>query len=485
VQSGAKPIGGDAASTLSKAFQEVAAYIGPAVVNINTEGIVKLRQRDLPEEGNPDMPDMFRRFFGTPDAPREFTRRSLGSGVIVDPKGYIITNDHVIEGARKIKVTLSTGEEYIARVIAGDPGSDIAVIKIDGTDDFPTANVGDSQAIKVGDWVIAIGSPFSLEQTVTAGIISAKGRVFENNISFTHQLFNDFLQTDAAVNQGNSGGPLVNMNGEVVGINSFISTRTGSNAGVSFAVPSHIFVDIYNQILEKGRVRRGYLGVSMNLMPFTSEMADYFGVKQGSGVLITDLSDQAGNTAGSGPAAKAGIKPEDVIVEFGGTKVMTVQDLRQAVARTPPGMKAPVKVVRFGKEMEFEVTLVERTLENQPEPDAYSFEEPEQPKTEIGLSFETVEDQIARELDIPGGALLNEVAPGSLAEEAGLISRSQNGFDIIIRANGEEVLEAEDLLRVVKGLRRGEAAIVRFLRVPVVRGRITSPTTYYTSFTKP
>ena len=182
-------------------------------------------------------------------------RRSLGSGVIVDPKGYIVTNNHVVEGATKITVSVPGGEEYTARVVGADPISDIAVIKINGKKDFPFAKIGNSKNMKVGDWVIAIGSPFGLDQSVTAGIISATGRTFENGggPSIGSQ-FNDYLQTDASINRGNSGGPLVNMNAEVVGINSFISTPSGASAGVGFAVPSHLFVKIYNQILQTGKV---------------------------------------------------------------------------------------------------------------------------------------------------------------------------------------------------------------------------------------
>src|SRR5206468_11129150 len=195
--------------------------------------------------------------------------------------------------------------------------SDIAVIKIDGAKEFPYARIGAAKSMKVGDWVLAIGSRFGLDQTVTAGIISATGRVFPEPASESPSLrFNDYLQTDAAIKPGNSGGPLVSMNGEVVGINTFISTTTRANAGVGFAVPSHIFVNAYNQIADKGKVTRGYLGENMNLQPFTPAMARFFGVKQGGGDLITGLSDDSGKDSDEGPAAHPGMKPEDVVVEF-------------------------------------------------------------------------------------------------------------------------------------------------------------------------
>jgi len=257
MQSAGKPVAGGAVLALSKAFEEVATRIEPAVVNINTEEIVTNRRQSSPEQEFDDpMFDYFRRLFPERMMPEQQLRRSLGSGVIVDPKGYIITNNHVVEGATKIKVSVSGGEEYTARVIGTDSVSDIAVIKINGTKDFPYAKIGNSQTTKVGDWVLAIGSPFGLEQSVTAGIISATGRTFEDGGPTAGSQLNDYLQTDASINRGNSGGPLVNMNAEVVGINSFISTPSGASAGVGFAVPSHLFVRMDGRCRrERGRLR--------------------------------------------------------------------------------------------------------------------------------------------------------------------------------------------------------------------------------------
>jgi serine protease Do len=495
IQTDGKPVVGGAALALSQAFEEVANTVKPAVVNINTEEIIKISRRRVPQDqdqGDDPMDDLFRRFFNspTPQMPEQFRSQSLGSGVIVDPKGYIITNNHVVGGATKIKVSLAGGQEYDAKIIATDSLSDIGVIKIDSDKPFPYAKVGNAKAMKVGDWVIAIGSPFGLDQTVTAGIVSATGRVFPDRDvgSIGAMLFNDYLQTDAAINPGNSGGPLVNLNGEVVGINSFISTASRSNAGVGFAVPSHIFVNVYNQILEKGKFVRGWIGVNMNLIPFTPAMAKYFGVKQGGGVLITGLSDEGGTASESGPAAKAGIKPEDVIVEFGGKKVTSVQDLRLAVANTPPGQKAKVKVIRFGEEKLIDVSVAERTLESQDrERGTFSFEEKEeQPKPEIGLSFDDVPARTAKELDLSGGALVLSIKAGSLAEDAGLIGQDRGGFDIIVAANGRKIEKAQDLLDVVKGLKSGDAAVLKFIRVQrdQQRGRLV-PSVFYTSITKP
>ncbi len=477
---GTSPTSGPALA-LSQAFEEVTRKVGPAVVNINTEEVVRVSGRS--GRDNQQIPDIFRQFI--PDMPEAYTRSSLGSGIIVDPKGYIITNYHVVQDATKIRVNVKDGKEYKARVIAGDELSDIAVIKIDGEQDFYSAKIGDSKAMKVGDWVVAVGSPFGLEQTVTAGIISAIGRVFEQDVDPT-MLFNDYLQTDAAINPGNSGGPLVNMSGEVVGVNSFISTTNRASAGVGFAVPSHIFVDVYNQILEKGKYKRGWLGVNMNVgFPFTPAMAEYFGVKQGSGVLITGLNDEKGNPSDTGPAARAGIKAEDVIVEFDGKKIMGVQDLRLAVASTTPGKTVNVKAVRFGTVKDFKVTVAERTLEeSQAQQQGFSFDEPPERKAEIGMTIDNVPRQLSRETDITGGALVVSVSPGSMAEEAGLISRSQAAYDIILAANGKEIEVFQDLVNILGNLDSGKSLVLKFVRMQRTRTGMVS-STYYTTLTKP
>jgi len=411
----------------------------------------------------------------------------LGSGVIVDPKGYIITNNHVVEGATKIKVNVATGEEYTAKVVGTDPVSDIAVIKINGKKDFPFAKVGNSKNMKVGDWVIAIGSPFGLDQTVTAGIISTTGRTFRNGEGPSeYAQFNDYLQTDASINPGNSGGPLVNMNAEVVGINSFISTSSRSSAGVGFAVPSHLFVNVYNQILKNGKVSRGWVGVSMNRLPFTPAMASFFGVKQGAGVLITQLVDEKGEVSDKGPAAQAGIKPEDVVVEFDGKKIRDTQDFRMAVADTPPGKNVKVKIVRNSQEKVLEVAIAERQFDNQ-EKSKYSFEnKDEKPKLEIGLNFDNIPARIAKAFNVSTGAYVTSVSPGSLADDAGLSGADQGGIgDIIIAANGKPVKTADDLLGIVKGIKSGDPIVLKFLHGERAQSTQIITETCYTSIIKP
>lgn len=496
IQTGGKPLAGGAVLSLSQAFVDVSKMVEPAVVNINTEEIVRVtRRRSSPGGQGDEMPDdLLHRFLPNlpnmaPQMPERFTRQSLGSGIMVDPKGYIITNHHVVDKATKIKVSIAGGKEYTAKVIGSDELSDIAIIKIEADKDFPTVKVGDAKAMRVGDWVLAIGSPFGLDQTVTAGIISTTGRVFDGSRGVIGGMaFNDYLQTDAAINPGNSGGPLVNMNGEVVGINSFINTTSQQNAGVGFAVPSHIFVNVYNQIIEKGKVQRGVLGVSMNTLPFTPAMAKYFGVKQGGGVLVTKLINEAGEDSHTGPAEVAGIKIEDVITEFDGKKIMTPQDLRMAVANTPPGRKVQVKVVRHGEEKVFQAVVAERKIEAAAaaqERGGFSLEEKEEDvKPEIGLKVDDVPADLAKSLPSPGGALVTSVNAGSLADDAGLVGQGQGVADIIVQANGKKISTAMELFNVIKALKSGEEVVIKFVRMQR-SARTIDAATFYTSITKP
>jgi len=491
MQTDGKPVGGGALLALSQAFEEIANRIGPAVVNINTEEVITRRGPGFGGDSDDPMLEFFRRFgFGVPpfEIPEQQLRRSLGSGVIVDPKGYIITNNHVVEGATKIKVSLPGGQEYLAKLVGTDPVSDIAVIKITGQKDFPYAKIGNSRNAKVGDWVIAVGSPFELPQTVTAGIISAIGRTLEERGPTQYAYLNDYIQTDAAINPGNSGGPLVNMNAEVIGINSFISTTSGANAGIGFAVPSHLFVRVYNQILQSGKVARGWLGINMNPYPFTKALADFFGVKQGSGVLVTGLTDEDGEPSDSTPAAKAGIKPEDVIIAYNGKKITSNQDLRFAVAETLPGQKVKIKVIRHGQEKEFEVTIGERKFDTEAK-SRYTFEEKEEKtKPEMGIEIDNVPARLAQSLDIPGGAYVTSVKPGSLAADAGLMGPQQDNYgDIIVAANGKQIQSARELYNLISSLKSGNPVVLKFLRIrdrSRKDGRLLADTRY-TSIIKP
>ena len=492
------------AATLQQTFRTVAGIIEPAVVNISTQSIIETsgRQNPHPEALRDFFGDEFwERFFGGPNGgPTRQKRDSLGSGVIVDEKGYILTNYHVTAPiperngsarrlADRIDVQLQNGSTYEAKIVGVDPESDLAVLKIDAKKPLPYAKIGDSAALQVGDWVIAVGSPFGFQQTVTAGIVSATKRVVPGT-----QSFGDYIQTDAAINPGNSGGPLVNLKGEVIGINSFITTRTGQFAGIGFAIPSVVFLNSYNQLITEGKIQRGWLGVSMNQLPMTPELAQFFGVagkdaqgiKDGDGVLVTQLIGEDGQPSDSGPAAEAGIRPEDVIVKFGDHEIEDLWDLRTAVANTAPGKTVPVILVRKGQVIHADVRLAERMIEEKQraENEGLSFEdepeEQEKPK-EIGLEFQTLtsKDAADRSLGDEKGVLILAVTPGSLADDAGLDTDT-----IVTHVNGKAVQTAQGFKDAVTSVPSGQGVVLR-----VVYSRQTQRGAQkfvdFTSFVKP
>ncbi len=290
--------------------------------------------------------DFFKRFFDEDIPDRELKQQSLGSGFIIDKDGYIITNNHVVEGADEIKVKLADGREFKAKVIGRDPKTDLALIKITTLfKNLPVLPLGDSDKIRVGDWVLAIGNPFGLEHTVTQGIISATGRVIGSGP------YDNFLQTDAPINPGNSGGPLINLKGEVIGINSAI---IASGQGIGFAIPSNMAKSVVSQLKEKGKVVRGWIGVSVQTV--TPEIAQSFGLKEPKGALV-------GGVVNESPAGKAGIKRGDVIIAFNGTDIKQMSDLPRLVAETPVGKTVDIKVIRDGKEVDLKITVAELTEE--------------------------------------------------------------------------------------------------------------------------
>ena len=490
-----QPSDSESANYLTQGFSQVAEKIAPSVVNISSEVVIQPPQRSEQRE----VPAPFREFFGDEFHERFFgpmvpqKRQSLGSGLIVDEKGYILTNHHVVAPAEvrgvrrladKITVQLSTGKSYSAEVIGTDPESDLAVLRIEPDNPLIAARIGDSSALTVGDWVIAVGSPFGLDHTVTAGIISTTERVVPSD------MFGGYVQTDAAINPGNSGGPLVNLNGEVVGINTFIATSTGNFAGVGFAVPSTVFVNSYNQLVTNGVIDRGWLGVSMNTRPMTSEMAEYFGVagedpdgiKDGDGVLVAQLIDEHGDPAETGPAAEGGIREGDVIVKFGDQEIESIWDLRSAVANTPPGESVSVTVVRQGVTLDFDVQLATRAVEREEraESSGLSLDEQEESKRpkEIGLEFRTLRTREAKqfELEDEEGVLILAVKPGGLADEAGLAAHQ-----VITHVNGKEVTTAREFKERVDDVASGKGVVLRVLTVDQNRRKIVS----YTSFVKP
>ncbi|HLG13525.1 MAG TPA: trypsin-like peptidase domain-containing protein [Blastocatellia bacterium] len=397
------------------------------------------------------------------------TREATASGVIVNPAGFIITNQHVVKRAVRIRVKLADGGEFEARVIGNDPQTDLAVIKIDSRTPLVPARMGDSDKLNVGDWVLAIGSPFGLEQTVTAGIISAKDRDIESPEATP---FQKFLQTDAAINPGNSGGPLVNLAGEVIGINTQIATGTGVYNGIGLALPSATAVDVYNQLVTKGRVSRGFLGVTPSEM--TQQIARDNRISDGEGVLVK------GVTAESSPAARAGLQAGDVIVSINGEKVKNVREMIRRIASLPAGSTATILYVRGGRQQATRVKLEERQEDVEERFDLLP--SPPRPRTPVdpqvkpesgrdkpkpqglGLTVRSLTPEFARARGLEGvrGAYVVSVDAGSIADQ----SRFRPD-DVIIEMNDRPITSVEDFLRLTRDLRPGDQAVFRVLR----RGR--------------
>ncbi|MCU1284733.1 MAG: Peptidase Do [Acidobacteriales bacterium] len=447
---------------MSSAFSKVAKTIEPAVVNINTESTVKAttpRSRRAPRDngngdnGDDSMQDFFDRFFGGQggQAPEGTRQRSLGSGVIVDAKGYILTNAHVVEKADRIRVNLAgdpPAVTYDAKVIGTDRETDLAVIKIEPKRQLPFARLGNSDSMEVGDWVLAIGSPFGLDQTVTAGIISSKGR----NIDNSHQ-FQSFLQTDAAINPGNSGGPLVNMNSEVVGINTAIFTQSMGSQGVGFAMPSKTVAEVYNQLIGSShKVTRGSIGVMFNASP-NPAVARVYGVD--GGVTIASVTP-------NGPAEAAGLKTGDTIIAVDGTKIKDGNELVSYISSKKPGDKVKLSLIRGGKEQQSTVTIADRAklfrdrAANGEEDDETPGDE-KPASSKLGLSVRNLTPDLADRLGLPAGkgVVVTDVKPGSFAEDIGPLSKG----DVILEVNKAPVNSEEDFRRVTSQLKSGQDVV--------------------------
>jgi serine protease Do len=415
---------------------QVAESVAPAVVNINTVTRGSLGRTPVEEFFGEEF---FRRFFG--EAPeREQQQRSLGSGVIVDSSGVVLTNAHVIERASDIEVVLQDGKKHKARVVGVDRRTDLAVLRLQDSGPYPAVRLGDSDRAKVGDWVLAIGSPFGLQHTVTAGIISAKGR------SIGQGAFDDFLQTDAAINPGNSGGPLVSMGGEVIGINTAILSRSGGNVGIGFSIPANMAKRIYTELVAKGKVTRGWLGVS--IQPLTQELAQSFGRKDPAGVLIADVVQDS-------PASRAGIAAGDIIVEFDGKKIDSPQDLQKVVAGTAPGKGVPLKVWRDKASKTLEIKIGET-------PDESIAARPgSKGRGLLGLDVRPITPDVARQLNLRSleGVVVLRIEDDSPAAEAGI----QRG-DVIREVNRQRVRSVQDFERATRDLKEGDRITVLLQR---------------------
>jgi serine protease Do len=421
-------------------FADLAEKQGPAVVNVSTTQTVHAQQGAPPGSEEDPFNDFFRRF-GPPQPPRDYESRSLGSGFILSQDGYILTNSHVVEAADDITVRLTDKREFKAKVIGSDRRTDVAVLKIEATG-LPAVSVGDPTKLRVGEWVVAIGSPFGFDNSVTAGIVSAKGR------SLPQENFVPFIQTDVAINPGNSGGPLFNLNGEVVGINSMIFSRTGGFMGLSFAIPIDVAIDVAKQLQANGRVSRGRIGVV--IQEVTKELAESFGLSKPSGALVNSVEKGS-------PADKAGIQPSDVILKFDNKEVTASNELPRIVAATKPGAKVSLQVWRKGEKKDLQITVAETPDERVAKRPAPGKKASGETLTKLGLSVAELTSDQRNELSIPNGVLV-ENAEGAAAK-AGI----RRG-DVIQAVNNQEVKSVEELNRLLSPLDRSRTVAVLIKR---------------------
>ncbi len=401
-------------------FTDLVEKQGPAVVNVSTTSTARSGGTQSPVPEDDPFYDFFRRF-GPPQS-RDYETRSLGSGFIVSADGYILTNAHVVDMADDVTVKLSDKREFKAKVIGADKRTDVAVIKIEATG-LPAVRIGDPERLRVGEWVLAIGSPFGFESTVTAGIVSAKGR------SLPQENYVPFIQTDVAINPGNSGGPLFNLKGEVVGINSQIYSRTGGFMGLSFAIPIDVAMNISDQLRSTGRVSRGRIGVV--IQEVTKELAESFGLPKASGALVNSVEK-------GGPANKAGIEASDVILKFDGKDVTSSADLPRIVAQTRPGSKASVQVWRKGSIRDISITVGEMPEEKTAQRAGPKEAKPGNVIARLGLTLSELNAEQRKGLGMSGG-LLVEDAQGAAAK-AGI----RRG-DVLMAINNQDVKSVDQL----------------------------------------
>jgi serine protease Do len=476
--SDATPLSVPAPQQLSNAFSQIAKQLGPSVVNINTESTIKNPHRrrggqvpDDPENGGNEMDDFFNRFFGGQGGGGDgaIRERSLGSGVIVDAKGYIVTNRHVVDKADRIRVRLQDdppGVQHDAKVIGVDSETDLAVIKINLDRSVPAAKLGNSDGMEVGDWVLAIGSPFGQVGTVTAGIVSAKCRDIVPG-----RQFQTFIQTDAAINPGNSGGPLVNMNAEVIGINTAILSETNAYAGVGFSLPSNTVVQVYNQLIGPDhRVARGSIGIMFDSVE-NPAIARVYGA--GTGVTVSSV------VAGS-PADQAGLRVGDTITTVDGHKVTKGAELVAEIAARKPGAKVAINFLRNGKAQETTVTIADRAklFAARLGEDREGGDDSTPKQSKLGITVRKLTPEMAERLDMPAGkgVIVQDVKPGSFAEDINL-----GRGDVILEVNKQPVNNEEDFAKVESSLKSGQDAV--FLVRP--RGSTASDGTIFMAGTLP
>ena len=431
-----------AADQLAHAFKKVSKTARDSVVSINSIKRYRpaARGRTVPQQQIPEElrqffgDDSLERFFESPQGQAPSEQQGMGSGVIVSADGYVITNNHVVQGADEVTVTLHDGTTQKARIVGTDKKTDLAVLKI-AAQGLIAAPLGDADLMEVGDWVLAIGSPFNYHQTVTAGIISAKGR--RVGVLQSVQGYEDFIQTDAAINPGNSGGPLLNLRGEVIGINTAIASRSGGFNGLGFAIPSKIVGSVYQAIVQHGHVERGQIGTL--IQDLDRDLAKSFGYDSTAGVLVQDVIPE-------GPAARAGIQSGDIIVRYQGNAVNNSKQLRNAVAATAPGTRTKLILFRDGQERQLEIVIQSQD----PQPRGSRNEPSQSSATTLGITVQTLTTDQARQLALTSqeqGVLVTQVAPGSLAARAGL----RRG-DLLLDVGGQSIDSAAEFREVLKNV---------------------------------
>lgn len=425
------------AQLIPRSFSDIAQKARPSVVNVSTTQVIKSwtfgqRPFQSPFGDNDPFGDFFERFFGD-RMPKDYRTNSLGSGFIIDKEGYILTNNHMVESADEVKVIFSDKREFKAEIIGRDPKTDLALIKIDGAKDLEPLTLGDSEKLDVGDWVVAIGNPYGLENTVTAGIVSAKYRQIGTSS------YDNYIQTDASINRGNSGGPLLNTQGEVIGINTAIFSQTGGSIGIGFAIPINTAKDLLPQ-LKKGKVVRAWLGVM--IQSITQDLKDALSLKNINGALVADVTKD-------GPAEKAGFKRGDVIVAFDGKEIKESNDLPLIVSTTPVGKKVDVDILRDGKKMTLQAKLGE--LPGEEEPAIAGRETPSGP--DLGISVQELTPELARRYGISdtSGLVVVKVDSNSAAYEANL-----RVGDVILEVDKEQMKDIKQFNRKIERYKAGD-----------------------------